>query len=143
MTQLNPPVFENWHNTYRRPLDGSGPPHLLIVYIEDPLDPDNRGYGLEHPDGQCPKRTITYEAPGKEPITWVEWECGAQHEADNAGMDCFFEELKLPEGEFEIEHWSERHPGGPWGGEEWEGGLRFTEAGEAAMKAAKEKHESD
>jgi hypothetical protein len=100
--------------------------HFLVV---QPFDPDNDDdqFDIEHPD--CPVQT--YLAPDY-PVE--EYACDVQMELDNAGIREWFIHADDPEqaspnqervttGRHEIEYWTVRHPGGPWGSDEWSAGL--------------------
>ena len=104
--------------------------HFLIVGEFDPDDPDL--FDIEH-SADCPVRT--YLAAGYYPVE--EYTCEVQMHLDTAGLDEYFRHADDPDGleqhnahaepvgpgRHAIEAWTQRHPAGPWGSEEWSSGL--------------------
>lgn len=104
--------------------------HVLVVGPFDPDDATDR-FEVEHPDS-CPE-SPRYSLPGGLEISG--YDCAVGVYIDDAGIDCYFAHADDPardigyaervsEGRHPIEHWSLHHPGGPWGPDEWDGGLR-------------------
>lgn len=97
--------------------------HWLVV--ADEYDDDGGGLELEH-DPRCP---IVQQYEGVD-----QYDCAVAFEVHNCGLEFFFHHRDDPDswpyaerldpGRYEIEVWSERHAAGPWGPEEYEGGLR-------------------
>lgn len=99
--------------------------HFLVVYDFDPEFDD--WYEIEHPD-DCRSRLAKQ---------W--YACGVEHYEGEEGIGSYWRHADDPDpydhnaeplkpGRYEIEVWHKRHPAGPWGSEEWDGGLRLTEA---------------
>lgn len=100
-------------------------PDAHVLVVADEYDEDGGGLDIEHPPG-CP----TVQAfSGVDQI-----DCPIANEVYNSGLEMHFRHRDDPEkwpyaeylapGRYEIELWLERHPAGPWGPEEWSGGLR-------------------
>ena len=101
--------------------------HWLVVREE--WDEEDDGLEVEHVG--C-KRFEPYE--GVE-----DWDCGVGFEISNAGLRTYFAHRddpdhvldsyleRLPPGRYEIEHWTHTYPAGPWGSEEYDGGIRTVE----------------
>jgi hypothetical protein len=103
--------------------------HVLVV---EPFDPESDDwYDVEHLD-DCPRRDLEGLPGAWEYACGVEFYLGEEgigsywHHADDP--DCFADWTDaLKPGRYKIEVWHKRHPGGPWGAEEWDGGLRLVE----------------
>lgn len=107
--------------------------HILIVGPFDPDDATDR-FDVEHP-ADCPQ-SARYSGPDGEDIN--DYDCAVGVCIADGGIDCYFAHAdddtvtsayveRVPEGRHLIEYWSIRHPGGPWGPDEWDGGVRTVE----------------
>lgn len=106
------------------------PVHILRVWTEtweeDGETQSEREWEVEHAF-ECPRHvTHIFENGGcVASARRVEYTCAVQYEIDNSGLDSlrFQWEKYLPDGEYRIIGWWCSYPAGPWGGEEYDGGL--------------------
>lgn len=93
---------------------------LVITRNEIPADArdidfDDIDLDVEHED--CERVNLDMNAWG--------YNCAVEYEMDCNGSHAFdVEEIRpLAPGRYEIESWSVHYAAGPWGGDEWDGGL--------------------
>lgn len=109
--------------------------HWLVVGEFDQFNPDDDTdrFDVEHPD-DCPQSLRYTGAPGIPDV--LGYDCGVGVYIESDGFDTYFQHVDDPEkdtwyaervapGRWQIEVWSETHPGGPWGPTEYSGGLRL------------------
>jgi len=102
--------------------------HWLVVREWDPEDPDVMD--VEHPD-DCPR--VDLGEGGWEYGCAFEFYIGeygySQYFVHVDDEDAFGYEYtdKIAPGRHAIEYWDVRHPAGPWGGAEWDAGIRLAE----------------
>jgi len=94
--------------------------HVLVVAFDgDEID-------VEHPD--C--RVELDEIYGGEIPIATRPDCPVDFEVGNVGFDSLRDEFDVwppPDGRYPIEFWHDTYPGGPWGAEEHDTGLRRVE----------------
>jgi hypothetical protein len=115
--------------------------HFLIVRddmtVEDFGDDDESGLEIEH-DG-CPTELVEDTFDGTHSHT--RYNCEFTDLIEQVGLTEFFRHRddpyesrwtepyeRLAPGRYEIEAWYSYSPGGPWGGPEWDAGLRRIES---------------
>jgi len=104
--------------------------HFLVVHEFDPAS--DEWFDVEHPD-DCPLREWFLDAPGALPELVLDCDVAMDgidtyfRHADDPDPDPWYREavVPVPVGRHEIEAWFHRAPAGPWGPEEWDGGLRL------------------
>jgi hypothetical protein len=102
--------------------------HGLIVELEDPDDPDSEVlHELMHPSS-CPWSVLWHprimDTLGNvKSEAWTErrHECSVSADVDNFGWDDFPQEP----GWYWVRSWVEVYPSGPWGPEEYDGGIHW------------------
>jgi hypothetical protein len=97
--------------------------HVLVI------EEQGISYTILHED-DCPTEEWPSELRGVPPVTI--YTCNVGRMVGDVGLEFLQvpEEYGtaegwdlLPEGRYSLEFWSERHPAGPWGPEEWDAGV--------------------